>query len=90
MYICCTCNVLIYNVVSVNIKIINKVFQLKIELYSWVIQDRRFETYRCIIDISPFFFFKNNKIISRYLELTSEIIEYTSFLTFADQLLLDL
>ena len=29
MYISCTCNVLIYNVVSVNIKIVNKVFELK-------------------------------------------------------------
>ena len=28
MYICCTCNELTYNVVSVNIKIINKDFEL--------------------------------------------------------------
>ena len=39
MYISCTCNVLIYNVVSVNIKIVNKVFELKKKSTNTLVRD---------------------------------------------------
>ena len=61
MYISCTCNVLIYNVVSVNIKIVNKVFELKKKCPAAKGERLGFES--CRVLNSLFSFSKNNKII---------------------------